>query len=84
MMHQNMPNGPLPAGEFTRAQADAVAAMYTNVAIEDDLGTHFRLVIRNSEGMLLWRDWNFAAEAGAMLNRYIASDGIRVTPVGNH
>lgn len=68
----------LPQGTFTRAQAEAIAAKYTNVAIEDDQGTHFRLVIRDTDGMLIWRDWNFAPDAGVMLNLYIASDG---TPV---
>ncbi|MBK0162388.1 DUF905 domain-containing protein [Klebsiella sp. S69] len=71
---------PLPPGPFTRAQADAIAAKYTNVAIEDDQGTHFRLVIRDTDGMLIWRDWNFAPEAGVMLNRYIASHGIPMAP----
>lgn len=67
----------LPEGMFTRKQATVVAAAYTNVAIEDDQGSHFRLVIRDTDGMLIWRDWKFAPGAGVMLNRYIASDGIR-------
>ncbi|ASD85350.1 DUF905 domain-containing protein [Salmonella enterica] len=67
----------LPEGPFTRQQAEAVASQYTNVAIEDDQGSHFRLVIRDTDGMLIWRDRNFAPGAGVMLNRYIASDGIR-------
>ncbi|ELY5940095.1 DUF905 domain-containing protein [Cronobacter malonaticus] len=67
----------LPEGTFTREQATVVAAAYTNVAIEDDQGSHFRLVIRDTDGMLIWRDWNFAPGAGVMLNRHIASDGIR-------
>ncbi|EKC4779473.1 DUF905 domain-containing protein [Salmonella enterica] len=67
----------LPEGTFTREQATAVADAYTNIAIEDDQGTHFRLVIRDTDGMLIWRDRNFAPGAGVMLNRYIASDGIR-------
>ena len=73
-----------PPGQFTREQAEAVAAVYTNIAIEDDQGTHLRLVIRDSEGYLIWRDWNFAPEAGVMLNRYIASDGIRSISAGDH
>ncbi len=74
----------LPPGQFTREQAEAVAAVYTNIAIEDDQGTHFRLVIRDSEGYLIWRDWNFAPEVGVMLNRYITSDGIRSISAGDH
>ncbi|MDU3304252.1 MAG: DUF905 domain-containing protein [Enterobacter ludwigii] len=74
---QDTDNTPLPPGPFNREQVTAVATMYTNVAIEDDQGTHFRLVIRDSEGQLIWRAWNFEASAGYWLNRYIASHGVR-------
>ncbi|ECQ3653848.1 DUF905 domain-containing protein [Salmonella enterica] len=71
----------LPEGPFTRQQAETVASQYTNVAVEDDQGSHFRLVIRNTDGSLIWRDWNFAARAGQGLNRFIADYGIRKGPV---
>ncbi|HBC6287686.1 TPA: DUF905 family protein, partial [Escherichia coli] len=49
---------------------------YRNVLIEDDQGTHFRLVIHNAEGQLRWRCWNFEPDAGKQLNPYLASEGI--------
>lgn len=73
---QNIDDSPLPPGSFTREQAEAVVAVYLNVASEDDQGTHFRLVIRDSEGKLIWRAWSFEASAGEWLNRHIASHGI--------
>lgn len=74
---QDTDNTPLPPGPFPREQAEAVVALYRNIAIEDDQDTHFRLVIRDSEGQLIWRAWNFEASAGEWLNRYIASQGVR-------
>ena len=68
---------PILFGPFTREQATAITTAYTNVTIEDNQGTHFRLVIRETGGMLIWSDRNFVPDAGVMLNRYIASDGIR-------
>ncbi|EMM0436646.1 hypothetical protein DEO48_22950 [Enterobacter sp. CGMCC 5087] len=66
----------LPEGPFTRRQAEVIVSAYQNVSIEDDQGTHFRLVIRDREGQLLWRAWNFEVSAGYWLNRYLLSHGI--------
>lgn len=61
----------MPPGPFTRIQAEAVTAAYRNITIEDEQRSHFRLVIRDPEGRLVWRAWNFEPDAGAGLNPYI-------------
>lgn len=66
----------LPEGPFSREQTVAVTTAYRNVLIEDDQGTHFRLVIRNAEGQLRWRCWNFESNTGKQLNTRLASGGL--------
>ncbi|EAR5315536.1 DUF905 domain-containing protein, partial [Salmonella enterica] len=66
----------LPPGAFTRQQAEAVTRRYQNIAIEDDQRSHFRLVVRDSEGRMIWRAWCFEPDAGEGLNRYIHKSGI--------
>lgn len=66
----------LPPGPFNRQQAEAVTRRYQNIAIEDDQRSHFRLVVRDSEGRMIWRAWCFEPDAGEGLNRYISKSGI--------
>ncbi|CAM4038039.1 DUF905 domain-containing protein [Rahnella bruchi] len=67
----------LPEDTFTRQQAEAVADAYENIAIEDDQGSHFRMVVRHRiDGQMLWRGWDFEPQAGAELNKYIVSHGV--------
>ena len=52
-----------------------MAAQYQNVAIEDDQGTHFRLVVRKDGEMV----WNFEPGGEYLMNRFIQDYGIRKT-----
>ncbi|EEV6495591.1 DUF905 family protein [Escherichia coli] len=63
-------------GSFSYGQAVAVITAYRNVFIQDDPGTHFRLVIRNAEGQLRWCCRNSEADAGKQLNAWLASEGL--------
>ena len=68
----------LPDGTFTRRLAQVVAAQYQNVAIEDDQGTHFRLVVRHQDDdSLVWRVCNFEPCGEFLMNRYIRDYGVR-------
>lgn len=66
----------LPPGPCTRQQAEAVTRWYRNISIEDDQGSYFRLVVRDSEGRMVWRAWCFEPDAGEGLNRYIRKSSI--------
>lgn len=66
----------LPDDTFTREQAEVVAAQYTNVAIEDEQGAHFRLVLLH-EGFMTWWAWNFELGSRWEINHAIKSYGIR-------
>lgn len=66
-------------GTFTREQAMNVTAAFSNVFIEDEQGTHFRLVVREPSGCLIWRAFNFEAEAGRGLRTDINRSGVRKT-----
>ncbi|WP_324022258.1 MULTISPECIES: DUF905 family protein [unclassified Pantoea] len=71
------PSVGLPSGPFGRQTASALVSAYRNVFIENDAGTHFQLVIRDAQGGLIWRAWNFEAEAGFGLTTYIREYGVR-------
>ncbi|QIA54868.1 DUF905 domain-containing protein (plasmid) [Pantoea agglomerans] len=63
-------------GAFTREQATQVTAAFSNVFIEDDQGSHFRLVVRESSDALIWRAFSFEHDAGYWMRKYINSRGL--------
>ncbi|MHA0958539.1 DUF905 domain-containing protein [Enterobacter cancerogenus] len=67
----------LPPRSFTRQQAEAIISRYHNVTIEDDQNTHFRLIVRDDDGGMVWRAWNVEPDAGEGINPYIRRYGIR-------
>ncbi|WP_105462324.1 DUF905 family protein [Escherichia coli] len=63
-------------GPFSQEQAVAITTAYRNVFIENDQGTHFRLVIHNAECQLPWCCRNSEPDAGKQLNAGLASEGL--------
>lgn len=63
-------------GTFTREQAVNVTAAFSNVYI-DDQGSHFRLVVCEPFGSLIWSAYSFEYDAGRGLRKYINTWGIR-------
>ncbi|MEB6546946.1 DUF905 domain-containing protein [Escherichia coli] len=64
----------LSEGPFSREQTVAITTAYRNVFIENDQGTHFRLVIHNAECQLRWCCRNSEPDAGKQLNAGLASE----------
>lgn len=64
-------------GAFTREQATNVTAAFSNMFIKDDQGSHFRLVVREPPGALVWKAFSFEHDAGYWLREYINSRGMR-------
>ncbi|MFW0882776.1 DUF905 family protein [Cronobacter dublinensis] len=54
----------------------AVTSQYQNIAIENDQCSHFCLVVRGSDGGIVWRAWNFQLDAGEGFNLHIRQGGI--------
>lgn len=44
---------------ITRKQAELYTRKYRNVTIIDHKGEQFRVEIRDQDGTLIWREWNF-------------------------
>ena len=59
---------------ITLEQAQQWTQKYSNVKIIDHRGEQFRVELRDPDGMLIWREWNF--EDCSKLIRYIQQYGI--------
>ena len=59
---------------ITLAQAQQWTQKYCNVKITDNKGEQFRVELRDPNGILIWREWNF--EDCEKLIRYIKQYGI--------
>ena len=52
------------------AAGPLVPAGITGINVEGDHGSHVHLVVRDAEGRMVCRPWNFEPDAGEDLNRY--------------
>ena len=59
---------------ITLLQAQAWVNKYSNVKIIDQKGEQFRIEIRDTDGNLIWREWDF--ESNDMMMQYIDQKGI--------
>ncbi|EFB1628819.1 DUF905 domain-containing protein [Escherichia coli] len=75
-MHEGCTLLLFPEGPFSCEQVVAVTTTYSNVFTEDDLRTHFRLVIRNAGGQLRWCCRNSEPDTGTQLNTRLVSEGL--------
>ncbi|WP_099258408.1 DUF905 family protein [Erwinia amylovora] len=63
-------------GTFTREKALNVTAAFSNVFIDDDQGSHFRLVLREPSGSFIWSAFSFEYDAGYGMRQSINSHGV--------
>ena len=56
-----------PKGSFTRDDARQLMAKFPQLKMENDQSTHFQLTLRDNDGHLIWRCWNFESAGGEEL-----------------